>query len=296
MYLFVHFVRSVAATKETDVVQPVVFDQRHAPGNDIDVVADRQVDEAVQHLVRIFRQLADRLRLAHVVELSHQRGIEVFGEKDEVTLIVRYGIHEKFHLFEHVIEPLVRSHLPLDKTDADGRLGRNDFRSRLVIDIVPLQQGCIMFGFLIVRQIIRHHFTNMEIIRYLKSQHRIINFSFTDLINIFLRAHRIRIFMIIRDTSAEHNRFQVQAFTQFLPIIIHTPCQTQAPVIGMDKDLYSIQDIAFWIMRIKGFVSSNKGVSMVVLYLVVIDDDRQGAPHDLIIHDRNHLPFRENSD
>ena len=296
MNFLICLIATVTATEKTDVIQPVVFDQRHAPGNDIDVVADRQVDETIQHLVRVFRQLTDRFRLAHMVELSHQRGIEVFGEKYEIALVIRYGIHEKFHLFKHIIEPLVRPHLPLDKADANGRLSRNYLWSRLIINVVPLQQSRIMFGFLIVRQIIRHHFTNMEIIRYLKSQHRIINFSFTDLINIFLRAHRIRIFMIIRDTSAEHNRFQVQAFTQFLPIIIHTPCQTQAPVIGMDKDLYSIQDIAFWIMRIKGFVSSNKGVSMVVLYLVVIDDDRQGAPHDLIIHDRNHLPFRENSD
>ena len=67
-----------------------------------------------------------------------------------------------------------------------------------------------MLGFFVIGKIILHDTTHMKIIGKLKCQYRIINLTGTHLIQIFLRTHRIRILIIIRNTTTEHDRFQIQ--------------------------------------------------------------------------------------
>jgi hypothetical protein len=62
MELFVHFVSSVASAKKSGIVQQsVFFDQRHTSCDDIDVVADCQINEAIADFFGILGQPADGL-------------------------------------------------------------------------------------------------------------------------------------------------------------------------------------------------------------------------------------------
>ena len=62
MKLFIHFVSSVTPAEETGVVQQsVLFYQRHAARNDIDIVADCQIDKAVTDFLGILGQPTDSL-------------------------------------------------------------------------------------------------------------------------------------------------------------------------------------------------------------------------------------------
>ena len=85
------------------------------------------------------------------VELCHQRRIEIFGEKDEITFIARHGIDEELYLLKYIIESLVGTHLPLYQTYAhrgltvDIRICRG-----LIIDIVPLEERGAMARFFII--------------------------------------------------------------------------------------------------------------------------------------------------
>ena len=51
----------------------------------------------------------------------HPRRIEVFGEENEVALVVGNGIYEELHLLEQIVQRLVSTHLPLHQTDAHRR-------------------------------------------------------------------------------------------------------------------------------------------------------------------------------
>ena len=103
-----HLVCSVAAAKETNIIKPVILLHiRHASGNDIDIVLDGQRDKTVAHFLRVLSQSAYRLRFAQVVELGHQRSVEIFGEKHEIALIARNRINEEFNLLEHIVKRLV---------------------------------------------------------------------------------------------------------------------------------------------------------------------------------------------
>ena len=105
VYLLVHLVRAVAAAEEAYVVQAAVFlDERHAARDDVDVVADGQLDEALAYLIGIGSQATDGFGLALVVEAGHERRVEVFGEEDKVALVVGHGIDEEFHLLEEVVQ------------------------------------------------------------------------------------------------------------------------------------------------------------------------------------------------
>ena len=78
--LLVHVVRAVAAAEEPHVVKPAVgLDVGHAARDDIDIVADGQLDEAVADLLGVLSQSADRLRLAQIVEPGHERRVEILG-------------------------------------------------------------------------------------------------------------------------------------------------------------------------------------------------------------------------
>lgn len=141
VYLLIHLVRAVAAAEEAHVVQAAVFlDERHATRDDVDIVADGQLDEALAYLVGIGSQATDSFGLALVVEAGHERRVEVFGEEDEVALVVGHGIDEELHLLEEVVQRRVVTHLPLHEAHADGGLRADVFlRGRLVVDVVPLE-------------------------------------------------------------------------------------------------------------------------------------------------------------
>ena len=53
----------------------------------------------------------------------------------------------------------------------------------------------------------------------------------------------------------------------------------------------TIQDISLPRVSVECFVSSDLGIGVVVLYIVIVYDDREGAAHDFIIDDRDDLSF-----
>ena len=55
----------------------------------------------------------------------------------------------------------------------------------------------------------------------------------------------------------------------------------------------TIQDISLPCVSVECFVSCDLGIGVVVLYIVIVYDDREGAAHDFIIDDRDDLSFGE---
>ena len=55
----------------------------------------------------------------------------------------------------------------------------------------------------------------------------------------------------------------------------------------------TIQDISLPRVSVECFVSCDLGVGGVVLYIVIVYDDREGTAHDFIIDDRDDLSFGE---
>ena len=151
---------------------------KYTGGDDIDIVTDGEVHESLTDLLGVLCQPTDALRLAQMVELGHQRSVEILGEKDEVALVIGHGVDEELHLLEHVVQCLIRPHLPLYQTDTHGCLLIHVIRRRrLVIDIIPLQQGSAMLRLLIVRQVVHHHFPHVEIVGELEGEHRVVDLA-----------------------------------------------------------------------------------------------------------------------
>lgn len=48
-----------------------------------------------------------------MIELGHQRRIEIFRKKNKITLIIGNGIYEKLNLLKYIIQCFIRAHLPL---------------------------------------------------------------------------------------------------------------------------------------------------------------------------------------
>ena len=63
----------------------------------------------------------------------------------------------------------------------------------------------------------------------------------------------------------------------------------------MDEHLDAIEDVAMRVMGVEGFVARDLGVGVVAFHHIIVDDDGEGAAHDLVIHDDDHLTFREDS-
>ena len=101
--------------------------------------------------------------------------------------------------------------------------------------------------------------------------------------------------MIIRNTTTEHDSFQIQCFAKFLAIFIHTTSQAQTAVSRMNKYLNTVQDVSFRIMSIECFLTRNLCIRMVVLYLVIVNDNRKSTTYDLVVNDCNNLPLRKNT-
>ena len=97
-----------------------------------------------------------------------------------------------------------------------------------------------MLGFLIVREIVAHHFTHVEVVAQLESQYGVVNLFLFYFIDILLRAYLVGVFMVIGNASAEHDGLQVQRFADFLAVFVHTACQTQSAVLRMDKNFDTV--------------------------------------------------------
>ena len=97
-----------------------------------------------------------------------------------------------------------------------------------------------MPGFLVIRQIIAHHLAYVEVIGKLKGQYRIEYFFLLYFIYVLFRTNLIRIFIIVGNTSTEHNSFQIQSFAKLLAVFVHTACQAKSTVLGMNKDFNTI--------------------------------------------------------
>ena len=179
MYLLIHAHRSVPATQEAHIIECIVLLQiRHGTCDDVDIVRDGQFTEAVAYLACILCHGANGLCLAHIIELGHERRIEILGEEDEVALVIAHGIHEELHLLEEVIQRGIGAHLPLDKADTHrGTLLYIGIRGRLVVDIVPLEQCGTMLGLLVIGQIVAYDAAHMEVIGQLECEYGVVDFT-----------------------------------------------------------------------------------------------------------------------
>ncbi len=120
---------------------------------------------------------------------------------------------------------------------------RNGPRICFIIDIIPLQQRCKLHRFSIFGQIMLEYLFDMKVIRKLKGQGRIIDLLALDFFNIDPRAHFVRIIVIIWDTAAGNNTFEIHLLTELLPRIVKTTSKAKSTMIRMNKNLYSIQGI-----------------------------------------------------
>ena len=133
----------------------------------------------------------------------------------------------------------------------------------------------------------------MKVIRQLESKYRIINLALTYPFDIFFWTHFVSIFMIIRYTSAKHDRFQIQCFAKLLTIFIHTTCETQTTIARVDEYFNAIQDISFRAMCIECFLTRNLCIRMVVLYFIIINNNRKSTTNYFIVNDCDNLTFRK---
>ena len=298
VHLLVHVVGAVAAAEEADVVEPSVgLDVGHAAGDDVDVVADGQLDEAVADLLGVLCQPADRLCFAQVVEAGHERGVEVLGEEHEVALVVRDGIDEELDLLEDVVEGLVGTHLPLHEAHADGGLLVHELLCRgLVVDVVPLQERGAVARLLVVGQVVGHDAPHVEVVRELEGQHRVVDLARADAVDVLLGTHPVGVLVVVGDAAAEHDRLEVELLAELLAVVVHASGQAQAAVVGVDEYLDAVEDVALGVVGREGLVAGDLCVGVVALDHVVIDDDREGAAHDPLADDRDDLPLGEDVD
>ena len=96
-----------------DGKQSVLFYVWHTTRNDINIITDSQIDKTVANLFGILCQTTNALGFSQMIELGHQRRIEIFRKKDKITLIIGNGIYEKLNLLKYIIQCFIRAHLPL---------------------------------------------------------------------------------------------------------------------------------------------------------------------------------------
>ena len=199
-------------------------------------------------------------------------------------------------MLKKVIQCLVGTHLPLYQAYADSGFGVYIVLcGSLIVDIVPLQQAGVVLGLLIIGKVVAHHLAHVEVVRELKGQHRVEDFLLLHFIYVLLGADLIGIFVVVGDTSAKHDCLQVQCLAKFLAVFIHTACQTQATVLGMDKDFDAIKYVAFRIVGVESLLARNLGVSVVVLHIIVVHYDGKRTAHDFLVNHRHNLPLGEDA-
>ena len=294
--LLVHIHATISTAKETDIVEGIALEIRHTTGDDIDVVADGKFTESVTDLIGILSHHADALCLTQIVESRHQWRIEILWEEDEIALIVAHGIHEELYLLKKVVHRSVWTHLPLYQTDSHGWLSIYiGIRRWLIVDVIPLQEGCAVFALLITRKIVADDTANVEVVGKLEGKNRVIDFTVSYVLDVLLRAHLVGILMIVWNTTTKHDRLQVELLAEFLAILIHTASQSEATIIRVDKYLNTIKDVSIRIVGIEGFITCHLSIGMVAFHHIIVDDDRERTAHNLIIHDDNHLSLRKDS-
>ncbi|CDB11980.1 uncharacterized protein BN744_00363 [Bacteroides sp. CAG:633] len=153
-----------------------------------------------------------------------------------------------------------------------------------------------MLRLLVVGQIVAHHLAYVEVVRQLEGEHRVVDFFLAHLVDVLLGAHLVGILVVVGDAASEHDGFQVQLLAKILAVFVHTACQTQSAILRMDEDFDAIQDITLGIVRVESLFARHLSIGVIVLHVVVIDDDREGAPHDFLVHYRHNLPFGEDAD
>ncbi len=55
-----------------------------------------------------------------------ERGVEQFGEQDDIRLVIADGVDEEFNLLQEVVKGEETAHLPLHNTDSGDGLGSAD--------------------------------------------------------------------------------------------------------------------------------------------------------------------------
>ena len=295
MDFLVHLVSAIAADEEAHIVETtVVLDVGHGARDDVDVIADGELAEAVADLLGILSQRTYGLRLAEIVVACHERSVEIFGEEDEVTLIVRYRVYEELHLLEELVDAVVGSHLPLHHADAHGRLALHFLVALgLIVDIVPLQQAGVVLRLLVVGQIVADDAAHVEIVAQLEVQHGVVDLARAHLLDILFWSHGVGVFVVVGDTPAKHDSLEIEFLAELLAILIHASAESETTVVGMDKHLDAIEDIAVGVVGVEGLVACHLCIGMVALDHVVVYDDAQRTAYDLSVGDDHHLSFGE---
>ena len=168
---------------------------------------------------------------------------------------------------------MVGAHLPLYHTDTYRGTLFHHIVGWLIVDIVPLQQCGTMFRLLVVGQIVADDTTHVEVVGQLESKYRVVYLSRAYLFYIFLRTHGVGIEVVVGYSTAKHDGLEVEFLTEFLAIFVHAASQSHATVVGMDKHLDAIKDIAVGVVSVERFVASDLCIGVVAFHLVVVNND-----------------------
>ena len=133
-----------------------------------------------------------------------------------------------------------------------------------VINVVPFQQRSKFFRLRVAGQIAPQHLFNVEIVRQLETQRRVVNLLLFHLCDKVTGRQFVGISAIIRDAPPGHNTFQVQLFAEFFAGIIKPPTEPEITVIGMNEYFNTIKPVAFGIMGIESVAARNFFVGMIV--------------------------------
>src|SRR5690606_35559553 len=89
---------AVAAAQVGDVVEQIVFDNRHGTRHHIDVVTDRKAGDCFENVICVAGEQTNGVNRVVLGLQTHQRGIKKFGKQGDIAAIVRQGVDKIFHL------------------------------------------------------------------------------------------------------------------------------------------------------------------------------------------------------
>ena len=152
-----------------------------------------------------------------------------------------------------------------------------------------------MFRLLVVGQVVAHHLAHVEIVGELEEQHRVEYLALAHLVDVLFGAHVVGIFVVVGQPTAKHDGFEVELLAQLLAVFIHTAGQSQAAVVGVHEHFDAVEDIPLAGVGVEGFVAGHLSIGVVVFHIVVVDDNREGAPHDFAVDHGHNLPLGEDA-
>ena len=153
------------------------------------------------------------------------------------------------------------------------------------------QQGGAVFALLVAGQIVAYHTAHVEVVGQLEGEHGVVDLTAAHFLDVLLGAHLVGILVIVGYASSKHDGLEVELLAQLLAIFVHASGQSEATIIGVDEDLDAIEDVAVGIVGVEGFIACHLGIGVVALHHVVVDDDGEGAAHDLVVDDDDYLTF-----